>query len=76
MKPVWEKVAGMVGQAFVGPVEVEVVVVVSVVVRVRALGVGRVVVLVSSRREIRVEVVFFVEVGPGQRGRDVGRGGM
>jgi hypothetical protein len=73
----------MVGQAFVGLVGVEVVVEVVVVVRVVVIvwagfGVEREVVRVVSRREIRVVVVVFVAVGPGQRERDgvVGRGAM
>ena len=75
-----ETVAGMVGQVLEGLVgwEVVVVVVVRVVVIVRAEGVEREVVRVVSRREIRVFVLVFVAVGPGQRGRDgvVGRGAM
>ena len=52
-------------------------VVVRVVVIVGAVGVARETVAVRSRREMRVEVVVLVEVGPGQRGRDVvGRGAM
>lgn len=79
MKPDWETVAGRVGHAFVGPVRVDVeeVVDLRVVVTVWAVGVARETVLVRSRREIRVVVVVFVEGGfPGQRGREVGRGGM
>ena len=74
MKPVWETVAGRVGQVF----EVAVAVVVRGVVTVWAVGVARVVVRVRSRREIRVVVVVVVVEGglPGQRGREVGRGGM
>ena len=65
----------MVGQALVGLVGVDVVV--RVVVIVRAVGVEREVVLVRSRREMRVFVTSFVEGRlPGQRGRDVERGGM
>ena len=81
MKPVWETVAGRVGQAFVGLVEVEVEVVVEVVVIVRAgFGVEREVVRVFSRREMWVVVTFEVEVAPGQIGSVVvvvvGRGAM
>ena len=63
----------MVGQAFVGPMGVEVVVevVVRIVIIVRAVGVAREVVWVFSRMEMRVEVVVFVEGGPGQRVRVV-----
>ena len=78
-----ETVAGMVGQVLEGLVGVEREVVVVVVVRVvvvvwAGFGVEREVVRVVSRREIRVVVVVFVAVGPGQRGRDgvVGRGAM
>lgn len=80
MKPDWETVAGRVGQEFVGVVlvgvRVEVSVVVRVVVFVRAVGLAREVVWVRSRRDMRVVVVVKVEVGPGQTGRDVGRGAM
>ena len=80
MKPVWETVAGRVGQELEGLVGMEVVaeVVVRVVVIVRAgFGVGKEVVRVVSRREMRVVVVVFVEIGPGHRGRGVvGRGAM
>lgn len=77
MKPVWETVAGRVGQAFVGLVEVKVVVEVVVIVRA-GCGVEREVVRVFSRREMRVVVTFEVEVGPGQIGSVVvvGRGAM
>ena len=51
-------------------------VVVRVVVIVRAVGVAREAVVVRSRREIRVVVTLEVEVGPGQRGRGVERGGV
>lgn len=64
----------MVGQAFA--VAVAVIVEVEVVVIVRAVGLEREVVRMSSRREIWVDVWIVVEVGPGQMGSDVGRGGM
>jgi hypothetical protein len=58
-----------------GVIAVAVIVVVRVlVVIVRAVGVGREVVRVTSRRDARVEVV--VVVGPGQGGRDGGRVAM
>ena len=62
----------MVGQGFVVAVEI----VVRVVVTVEAVGVAREVVLVSSRREIWVEVVVIVDVGPAQGGSEVWRGDM
>lgn len=66
----------MVGQEFDVPVAVVVAVIVEVVVIVRAIGLGREVVRVSTRREIWVDVWIVVEVGPGQMGRDVGGGEM